>query len=271
MTKLTEGGLLHNDLDKLVLPLLDIDTFESKIDDSRSIVVAFYVFEPEPARDLDSFISKSSLEIFDTEASPAPTTDGYYVVFVEIERNNQFPKTVMDLVSEVNNLTSNTKWRFKVYGKDGIFELSENNLKTKVNLDPNKVKPSSRDTEDSIDLEIDTAVQPDNKEKIKNDQEKSLAESAVPLLIDSLAESIHCEGNTITLNSAGISRKYQVIMTECRESRLPIIIPAIGDAILTESLKLSAILGNSYNVNVVNDGILVENHTGYIILCPLDN
>jgi hypothetical protein len=269
MTTLNEGGLLHNDLDNLVLPLLDIDTFESKIDDSRSIVVAFYVFEPEPARDLDSFISKSSLEIFDTEASPAPTTDGYYVVFVEIERNNQFPKTVMDLVSEINNLTSNTKWRFKVYGQDNLFDLSENNLKNQVNLDPSKVKQSSRDAEDSIDLAIDMKDTIDKKEKATNNKEKSLAESAIPLLIDSLAESIHCEGDTITLNLTGVSRKYQVIMVEYRESRLPILMPAIGTPILTETLKLSAILGNTYNVNVVNDGILVENSTGYIILRSL--
>lgn len=264
MTQLNESGLAHNDLDNLILPLLEIDSFESKIDDARSIVVAFYLFEQEPAQDLDNFISKSNLEIFDSEASPAPTTDGYYVVFVEIERNNDFPKTVIDLISEINNLTSIDQWRFKAHGQQGVFDLTEENLRDKVNLDPEKVGQSSRDAEDKIDLAANIDVKSDEKD------EKSLAEHAMPFLIDSLAESIHCENDFVTLNLPNISKKYKVLAVYNNEPNLPILMPAINDPILTESLKLSAILGNTYNINVVNDGILVDNNQGYIILEPLD-
>src|ERR1700748_2916530 len=84
-------GLRENDLEGLVLPVISIDQFESKIDDD-AIVVAFYVEYRDPAIDLNRFIQKSAVDILDTEVSPAPTEDGYFVVFVELMRDDKFMK-----------------------------------------------------------------------------------------------------------------------------------------------------------------------------------
>ena len=67
---------LHpGDLQDLVLPLIDIDTFNSKIDNQRAIVVAFQVTDQDPAQDLMKFIEGSNLALLDTEVSPAPSPE----------------------------------------------------------------------------------------------------------------------------------------------------------------------------------------------------
>lgn len=255
MIQLNEG-LSRHELDHLILPLLDIDTFESKIDNTRAIVVAFYVFEFEPARDLDSFISKSSFDILDVETSPAPTIDGYYVVFVEISRNKDFPETLINLINEIKNLTDVKKWKFKTFGTDQVFELTEENLSENVNLDP-KTIPVEKENTDSDETSDET----------DDEDQKSLAESAATILLNSLVESIHCEGDIILLNK---TKKYRVTKVLDQEPSTPILIPNIGDPLISESMKLSNMLGNNYQVNAINSGLLVSSNFGYIIFKSLD-
>ena len=76
-------GLRPDDLEDLVLPILSIDEYESKIEDD-GIVVGFYTQYKDPANDLNRFIQKSAIDILDSEVSPAPTEDGYFIVFVEL-------------------------------------------------------------------------------------------------------------------------------------------------------------------------------------------
>ena len=52
-------GLKEGDLAELVLPMISIDEFESKLDDD-SIVVAFYVGDRDPSQDLNRFIQKGA-------------------------------------------------------------------------------------------------------------------------------------------------------------------------------------------------------------------
>jgi hypothetical protein len=93
-------GLREGDLEGLVLPHLSIDEFETKLDDD-AIVVAFHVLDRDPANDLNRFIQKGAVALLDTDVSPAPNEDGYYVVFVELERNETFPERMMHILDSV--------------------------------------------------------------------------------------------------------------------------------------------------------------------------
>jgi len=133
MNKLLEG-LREGDLQDLCMPLLSIDEFESKIDDG-SIVVGFYVNESDPAKDLNRFIQKGCVPVLDTDVAPAPTKEGYYMVFVEIPRDDNFPKTLIDLVHSLKDLVKITKWSFKAFRVDGVKELDLEALKKFVRLE----------------------------------------------------------------------------------------------------------------------------------------
>ena len=74
--KLKEG-MRENDLDDLVLPLITIDEYVSKIgDDKEVIVVGFFVEDEDPANDLSRFIDRSVTNILDTDVSPVPNEEG---------------------------------------------------------------------------------------------------------------------------------------------------------------------------------------------------
>jgi hypothetical protein len=126
-------GLIEHDLDDLVLPLISIDEFESKIDDN-AIVLAFFVKDLDPANDLNHFIQKGSIEILDSDVSPAPDENGYYLVFVELLRQPKTIQTIIDLVDSFSNLTNVKSWTIKAYKKEKTLPLNSENLKKMVNF-----------------------------------------------------------------------------------------------------------------------------------------
>ena len=141
MKKIYEG-LRTNDLENLLIPLISIDEYESKLDDD-AIVVGFYVSDKEPADDLNRFIQKSPQFIYDADVSPAPTQDGYFVCFVEFERNEKFYDSLMDILKDLTNLVNiePDQWSFTAYNHDGVFELTEKNVYILIRKEP-------RDSED---------------------------------------------------------------------------------------------------------------------------
>ena len=98
-------GLRTGDLIDLVNNTLSIDEYFSKID-NKNIVVAFYLYDKDPALDLMQFIDKSEISILDADISTAPDPDGSYIVFVEFERTTEFPKRLINLLDSIKVLTS---------------------------------------------------------------------------------------------------------------------------------------------------------------------
>jgi hypothetical protein len=264
MISLNEGGLLRNDLDYLIMPLVDIDNYESKIDNAKAVVLAFYVFEQEPAKDLEHFIEKGNFEILDAETSPAPTSDGYYVVFIEIPRNMELPELIMGIVGQINNLSNVKEWQFKTLHSEEVYELTEENLTEHINMDPLKVPKSSSEAEQ--DLEDEKAAQ----EKTATDEKPVAAESAVAILQDGLMEGIIAHGSVLTLMSSGVNKGYRVKSISTCEPSVPVMIQEIGSRLVYESTKLSKMLGQAYTVDTVEDGLLVSHDLGYMILQPID-
>lgn len=245
MSKLTEA-LVSHDLDYLVMPLLDIDTFESKIDDNRAVVVAFYVVEQEPAKDLERFIEKGAIQVMDIESSPAPTDDGYYVVFVELDRNDKLPEAIMHIIDDVNNLTNNDKWQFKTVGSNEIQDLNKENLQQYVNLVPE---------EESND---------------EHSEDGELKENVAAFLINGLMESIEIADRKLILSSPGVRLEYKVVQEGTHPVSMPILALPIGHPLLSQSQQLGRTLGAYYSVELVEEGLLVQNENGYMILEPID-
>jgi hypothetical protein len=132
MSNLFEG-LKENDLEELVLPMISVDEYESKLDDD-SIVVAFYVLDREPSQDLNRFIQKGASSILDTDVSPAPNEDGYYVVFIEFLRDEEFPKKLLDTLGSLKGLTGIASWKCQIYGTEDILPVTDENLKANVRM-----------------------------------------------------------------------------------------------------------------------------------------
>ena len=133
MRKYLREGLREHDLADLVIPMVSIDEFESKVDDD-AIVIGFFVKDFEPANDLNRFIQKSPVVLLDTDVSPAPNEDGYFLVFVEVSRDPTFAEKFLTILDEISNLVEidPSDWRFTCYQHDGVFEVTEEKVKVLI-------------------------------------------------------------------------------------------------------------------------------------------
>ncbi|AQW88858.1 putative structural protein [Erwinia phage pEa_SNUABM_50] len=110
-------------LKDLVHPIISVDEYTPKIDDDN-IVVLFQVLDNfDAAYDLSSFIERSPVEVIDTEAAETPNVDGRYQVFVEFERNGEFPAKLIDLIKSIENICPNPDWKLQMYGVNDPIDL----------------------------------------------------------------------------------------------------------------------------------------------------
>lgn len=117
-------GLKKNDLKDLIFPLINFDEYESKLGE-KTLVLGFYSKLKDPASDLNRFIQKSFVQIIDCDVSPSPTPEGYYMVFVEILKDNNLEKNIISLLKDIKTLCGNDKWYF--YKDDVVFSLEDLN------------------------------------------------------------------------------------------------------------------------------------------------
>ena len=162
---LTEG-LREKDLEYLVSNYVSIDQYTSKLDDDN-ITVAFFINEKDAAEDLRDFIEKVFyIEIRDIEISDSLTDDNKYILFVEFERNINFPKILLDMISSVTNVTNNKDWKFKTFGMNDKADLTIENIKNNVRL--SKIRSNINNDEEEFK----------SKEKsIENTENKKVEES----------------------------------------------------------------------------------------------
>lgn len=246
MNELAEG-MQANDLDFLIMPILSIDEYESKIDDRRAVVLGFYVTDADPAAELSAFIEKGTIPVLDTEVSPAPTEDGYYLVFVEMDRNEKLPKSIIELVDAVNKLTNVSKWQFSPYhsNEDENYPLTVEMISDHVNLDPESIE--IRDEED--------------------DEEEELSESIVGFMRGSLLDGFAIDGNLLTIQSGPVERSYDILQNGHGEPDIALI---IDESCVSSSNRLQALLGGDYQVYATRDGMLVLGENQYLLLREID-
>ncbi|MFA5491234.1 MAG: hypothetical protein WC284_18795 [Candidimonas sp.] len=129
------SGLRENDLKNMVLPIISIDEYHSKLgDDEDVIVIAFFVKDKDPAIDLNRFIEKGPSKIYDVDISRVPNKHGRYLVFVEFPRDDQFSDNLISLIKTIKGLTGIDKWSFKPYKHSNEVDLTADNIKKYIKL-----------------------------------------------------------------------------------------------------------------------------------------
>ena len=134
INKLLEGAEM-SDLARLVSPLMTIDEFRSKMGDDKDIVVVgFTVFGKEPANDLVNFIEKSYDWVLDADISSGETSDGNYLVFVEIQRKPESGDHIFTMLEDMMNLTDQdiTDWEFTYYKGTKSLPVTKENLNKEI-------------------------------------------------------------------------------------------------------------------------------------------
>jgi hypothetical protein len=134
-------GLEAGDLARLIHPELHVDEFKSKLgDDADVVVISFKVDSKEPANDLVAFVEKGYEWVVDADVSSGEMDDGSYIVFVELDRNEQLAENVMGLLEDMMNLTEQSPedWRVRYYKSHKETQLSLESLQQLIPDTPEK-------------------------------------------------------------------------------------------------------------------------------------
>ena len=168
-------GLEAGDLKRLIHPELHVDEFRSKLgDDEDVIVLSFKVDTKEPANDLVSFVEKGYDWVLDADVSSGEMDDGSYIVFVELDRNEKAADNILQLITELMNLTDQEieDWRVRYYKSRKETQLSLEALKSLIPNSPEAYE-KAYGQEEIDQLKVAAGLDVDSKAP-KNDYTESL-------------------------------------------------------------------------------------------------
>jgi hypothetical protein len=124
-------------------------------EDKDIVVVGFTVLGKEPADDLVNFIEKSYDWVLDADVSSGETSDGNYMVFIELQRKTNAAKNIYTMLVDMMNLTEQEleDWSFTYYkGADRLPVTEENLFKKIINSSAEYEIKTGESLEESIEL-----------------------------------------------------------------------------------------------------------------------
>lgn len=233
-------GLHENDLDGVLIPVISIDEYHGKIDD-ESIVISFFLTDPNAALDLSSFIESGPFDILDTDVSKSINEDGYYQVFIEMERTADFYDQLKDILDSIESLTKEPNWSF---------------------MSPRTKGDAVPFTKDRLKHYL--FYKPIEKDKDQNDSEAdSMAEAVLEFLSNSNAKNVKLINNELMIEGryafadnkfvtfSDASLIHHILGLSSKEpNKSPTIVESVK--------KLSGILGSEWLVESAGQFILVS-------------
>jgi hypothetical protein len=188
MMQLREG-MRTGDLEDLVLPMLSVDEFVSKVS-KEAMVFALFVSDRDAANDLNRFIQKSPIKILDTEVSPAPDQRGFYVVFFEVMVSDRLPEIVKGVLEEIEPLVVIEKWKMQVRDEENLLAFSAEALARYVK------KLREKD---------------EKKAEAQKDEKTKTAESVLKFLEPSQLNGAKAVDKSLILEGFGYAAKFEIV------------------------------------------------------------
>jgi len=127
-------GLRANDLIDLVEPVFEIDSYQSKMgSDANIMVLSFTVLEKGAADDLVKFVESGYSFVLDADATTGEQSDGFYRVYVEMEREETAPEQIAELVDGVSKLCGQD-FQYRYYKSFDVNEVDVKKMKKIIPL-----------------------------------------------------------------------------------------------------------------------------------------
>ena len=234
-------GLRPLDLQGMIYPIFEIDTFKSKMgEDQDVVVVTFQTKDRFPARDLMEFIEKGYSFVLDADVSSGENAKGEYSVFVEIERTPRLAEQIKELTYGVKKLSGVDDWRFRYYKDREVHEATEENIK--------RIVPSSARMYESAVARFKT-------EEVKSFFNKTLM------------DDLTLNDSVITIHKP-FDQKIKLKLVDESPTVLEDA-PSVDDASTAEIFWFTKVLGD-YNISKFGDKFLFSNRDRQMLLQRID-
>lgn len=127
----------QNSLIDLVSPIISLNEFNAKAGTNNEVIVlAIYLEDQEPAKELNKFIQRGFLNFLDSDVSPNPDENGKYIVFVEFKNTDQVLNHIYKLIEDIENLTGKLNWKFKLHHINSLFDIKDPQIEFHLNSNP---------------------------------------------------------------------------------------------------------------------------------------
>ena len=241
--QLLSEGLRAGDLEDLVYPVFEVDTYRSKMGEDRDVcVLSFQVKDRHPASDLMEFVEKGYDFVLDADISSGENDQGEYFVFVEIARSPKLAEHIEDLLYGARKLTGIGGFKFKYHKQTDIVEATGEQLKTRI--------PHNARDYDGLMTRV---------------KEESLKQFFNRTLMDDLT----LEGDVITIHKPFDQKiKLKIVEENADTSKVFETLESpieLDDAAASEVFWLTKVMGD-YSINKVGDKFVFDNQGRAMIL-----
>jgi hypothetical protein len=109
-------SLKTGDLRYCVDDIFEVDSYQSKMGtDDKIVVLSFRVKPTQAAEDLVNFIEKGYDFVLDADKTSGEQSDGYYRVFVEMERSRHVGQQITEILDGIKKLADVNEFKFRYY------------------------------------------------------------------------------------------------------------------------------------------------------------
>lgn len=232
-------GLRTNDLEKMIYPMFEVDTYRSKMGEDRDVcVLSFTAKDRGPARDMMEFVEKGYGFVLDADISAGENDQGEYTVFVELTRNPRLAEQIKDLTYGIERLTGISEWKFKYHKQSEIHLATTESLSSAIPSTPRG---------------YEQMIHENKVNGVKNFFNKTLM------------DDLTLENNVITIHKP-FGQTVQLRWLQEEDPQTVVEGAASLDhAAMSEIFWLTKVVGD-YNINKFGDRLLFSNNNQSMIL-----
>lgn len=233
-------SLQKDDLKYCVDNIFEIDSYQSKMGmDDKIVVLSFRVKPAQAAEDLVNFIERGYDFVLDADKTSGEQSDGYYRVFVEIDRNRSVGKQITEILDGVKKLSDIKEFKFRYYKNFRSQTADQTTLETLIPKDSNEYTTRKNETA---------------MENYKN------------FFANSFVDEVIMEDNTLIFTKK-FAAPLRFKFVDCGDTvdKMSVITERLDVNKFPEIMYLSKCIGN-YNISILGNKYIFENGNQCVIL-----
>jgi hypothetical protein len=171
MKQLNEG-LDYKDFLNQIIPVLSIDEYEARTgSDDETVTLAFTVKGKQASEDLAGWFEKGYDYVLDAQVSKGEIKKGKHAVFVELERRSRVPERVIEMLEDLETLTSLELSDWTIEINDIEIDADVDQLKSNVILSPHLYRQEKEKESELNEMRELSGLEP---QKMFNEQDAEI-------------------------------------------------------------------------------------------------